>query len=437
MVGNAYLPFYRVNSVFWDPSIYGRFLMIAIVAALVVVVLGGSQRAALGAAAATHGLLDRPAALVLAVELRRADRGCRRPARARLAAGRAPRGGLRRARARLDRHREPEHPERFPEALRAPRSTGRPATAPGLVYNGVRVAVRHPVVGVGVGGFRRHFARAHRPQGKGAEEGGLARHAGDDRRRERPRRARPVRLGAGRRVRACPRPHAAATRSPGGVVLAAGARAPRRRRCTRSSTTTSSRTPTTWGLLGIAGLAYATTRPSPSHSGVELSQAAAVPWTRSETRLARLGRLRSRQPDEHLEPGPAPGIRAPGRLVEPDRHEHVVAVELPARRRPHAEAARPSRRGRRGRSAPAARGRRPRTARGRRARARPGSPRGRTGRRRSRAARAGCSRGRRSGRPRRSRGACRGRRARRTGRSSPAAARPPGRRSTAPRPGRA
>ncbi len=30
IVANAYLPFYRVNSVFWDPSIYGRFLMIAI-----------------------------------------------------------------------------------------------------------------------------------------------------------------------------------------------------------------------------------------------------------------------------------------------------------------------------------------------------------------------------------------------------------------------
>ena len=35
IVGNAYAPFYRVNSVFWDPSIYGRFLVIAILAALV------------------------------------------------------------------------------------------------------------------------------------------------------------------------------------------------------------------------------------------------------------------------------------------------------------------------------------------------------------------------------------------------------------------
>src|SRR5205085_3848290 len=39
-VDNAYAPsgwFYRVNSVFYDPSIYGRFLVIAIVASLVVV----------------------------------------------------------------------------------------------------------------------------------------------------------------------------------------------------------------------------------------------------------------------------------------------------------------------------------------------------------------------------------------------------------------
>ena len=37
IVGNAYAPFYRVNSIFWDPSIYGRFLVVAIIACLVVV----------------------------------------------------------------------------------------------------------------------------------------------------------------------------------------------------------------------------------------------------------------------------------------------------------------------------------------------------------------------------------------------------------------
>ncbi|MEX2211311.1 MAG: O-antigen ligase family protein [Gaiellaceae bacterium] len=38
IVGNAYAPFYRVNSVFWDPSIYGRFLVLALLMLVVVVV---------------------------------------------------------------------------------------------------------------------------------------------------------------------------------------------------------------------------------------------------------------------------------------------------------------------------------------------------------------------------------------------------------------
>ena len=40
IVGNAYAPFYRVNSVFWDPSIYGRYLVVAILATLALVLLG-------------------------------------------------------------------------------------------------------------------------------------------------------------------------------------------------------------------------------------------------------------------------------------------------------------------------------------------------------------------------------------------------------------
>ena len=40
ITANAYAPFFRVNSVFWDPSIYGRFLVVAIVVALVVALYG-------------------------------------------------------------------------------------------------------------------------------------------------------------------------------------------------------------------------------------------------------------------------------------------------------------------------------------------------------------------------------------------------------------
>jgi O-antigen ligase len=51
IVGNAYAPFYRVNSVFWDPSIYGRFLVVAILAVLVLVVGATRSRVVFAAAA--------------------------------------------------------------------------------------------------------------------------------------------------------------------------------------------------------------------------------------------------------------------------------------------------------------------------------------------------------------------------------------------------
>jgi O-antigen ligase len=41
IVGNAYAPFFRVNSIFWDPSIYGRYLVAGILTALAGVLLRG------------------------------------------------------------------------------------------------------------------------------------------------------------------------------------------------------------------------------------------------------------------------------------------------------------------------------------------------------------------------------------------------------------
>jgi O-antigen ligase len=55
IIGNVYAPFYRVNSLFWDPSIYGRFLVVAILVALVAV-LYGDRRDSLYAAFAVVGL---------------------------------------------------------------------------------------------------------------------------------------------------------------------------------------------------------------------------------------------------------------------------------------------------------------------------------------------------------------------------------------------
>jgi O-antigen ligase len=55
IVSNAYAPFFRVNSVFWDPSIYGRFLVVGILVALVAA-LYGSRRDAWYATAAIVAL---------------------------------------------------------------------------------------------------------------------------------------------------------------------------------------------------------------------------------------------------------------------------------------------------------------------------------------------------------------------------------------------
>jgi hypothetical protein len=56
LVSNAFRAFYRVNSVFWDPSIYGRFLVVAILALLVAVLFTRDRRVLLGATAAIAGI---------------------------------------------------------------------------------------------------------------------------------------------------------------------------------------------------------------------------------------------------------------------------------------------------------------------------------------------------------------------------------------------
>ncbi len=156
-VGNAYAPFFRVNSVFWDPSIYGRFLVVAILAALVIVLCAPRPRVALGATAAivlawiglalsfsqssfvalTAGVL---AAAAFAWPRRVATTVGAATAVLLLAGFSAPQvrhavfedvqGGLDRA------------------------TSGRAS----LVANGVRIAADNPLAGVGLGSFRRAYA---------------------------------------------------------------------------------------------------------------------------------------------------------------------------------------------------------------------------------------------------------------------------------------
>src|SRR5690349_9330863 len=162
-VDNAYAPsgwFYRVNSVFYDPSIYGRFLVIAIVASLVVVLLRGGDPLWRIAIVLTIGItwaglvpsfsqssfLALMAAIVVGGVV-----AWRRAGLLLVAAGIvvvivailvSP----------AIRHR----------ASLSHVTSGRST----LVSKGIKVAVHHPVIGVGIGGFRRAYSDLAHLKGK-------------------------------------------------------------------------------------------------------------------------------------------------------------------------------------------------------------------------------------------------------------------------------
>jgi O-antigen ligase len=151
LVGNAYAPFYRVNSVFWDPSIYGRFLVVAILASLVLVVHGATRRVAIAAAAvvvaAWIGLVfsfsqSSFVALVVGVGLVAWFAWGRRTlallgliALVVLAAALA-----------------------MPSVRHHSLNTASGGRFK-LVKNGIAIAVHHPVQGVGIGGFKKAYAK--------------------------------------------------------------------------------------------------------------------------------------------------------------------------------------------------------------------------------------------------------------------------------------
>jgi putative inorganic carbon (HCO3(-)) transporter len=152
-VGNAYAPFYRVNSVFWDPSIYGRFLVVAILAALVVVLYAKAGRdsllSGLAIVAIWIGLLfsfsqSSFAALIVgalcatALAWRwRAVAALALAAAVVVAAGFAAPGVRKEFRSGFDKA-----------------TSGRSS----LVANGARIARDNPATGVGIGGFKRAYA---------------------------------------------------------------------------------------------------------------------------------------------------------------------------------------------------------------------------------------------------------------------------------------
>ena len=164
IVGNAYAPFFRVNSVFYDPSVYGRFLVVAIVACLVLALTTRARIAYAAAAAiavAWVGLLfsfsqSSFTALIAAALLvawaawqRRAIVAVGLVAAVLVSAGvAAPR-----VRSTIVRHTH---------AGLNHATSGRSK----LVVNGAKLAAHHPVLGVGIGSFKRAYAEQQHLRGR-------------------------------------------------------------------------------------------------------------------------------------------------------------------------------------------------------------------------------------------------------------------------------
>ena len=163
LVSNAYAPFYRVNSVFWDPSIYGRFLVVAILACLVAVLFARDRRLLYGATTAIAviwaGLYfsysqSSFAALAVGVVVAAVFAWGRRGiALAAVVAVVVVAGALAVPSVRHDV---------FGSGNGKSATSGRGK----LVRKGAHIAVHHPVVGVGVGGFKHAYAELTNLKGR-------------------------------------------------------------------------------------------------------------------------------------------------------------------------------------------------------------------------------------------------------------------------------
>jgi O-antigen ligase len=164
-VDNVYAPsswFYRVNSVFYDPSIYGRFLVVGIVASLVLVLYGRRRLALAAALAATItwlGLLPSfsqssfialGVAMVVALVVLWRGRALI-PLTLALLLVVAIGVGTPQVRHRI-----------LGKAGLSQATGGRSK----LVSNGFKLALHHPVFGVGAGGFKRGYANLTGLKGK-------------------------------------------------------------------------------------------------------------------------------------------------------------------------------------------------------------------------------------------------------------------------------
>jgi O-antigen ligase len=163
ITANAYAPLFRVNSVFWDPSVYGRFLVIAMLPSVVLLArrrLGRLTALAAAAIAVTWiGLLLSFSQSSFAALLVVAAGGLFLFWRWRslivVACAAALLAGIAVAQPQV-RNSLKHHTVHQLNGL----SSGRAS----LVAQGIKIARAHPVRGVGVGGFKQAYAkRTHLP----------------------------------------------------------------------------------------------------------------------------------------------------------------------------------------------------------------------------------------------------------------------------------
>jgi O-antigen ligase len=158
IVGNAYAPFFRVNSIFWDPSIYGRYLTVGVLTALAGILLGGVKGWKLAGlyavvAAMWVGLFfsfSQSSFVALAVGVLVAAFVVWGRVAVVAALGMAVVLVLVSLAAPQVRNRVEQKSRSGVNSVTSDRAT--------LVGQGLRIAVAHPLGGVGVGGFRRAYA---------------------------------------------------------------------------------------------------------------------------------------------------------------------------------------------------------------------------------------------------------------------------------------
>jgi hypothetical protein len=165
IVPNAYTNFFRVNSVFYDPSIYGRFLAVSILALLVVVLARPAPRivaaAVVAIAVSWVGLYysysqSSLAALMVGVVVASALLWRWRAVLV-LAVTVALVLAVALATPQV-RHTLSKHTSSSWNKATSGRAS--------LVGNGVKIALHHPVAGVGIAGFKRAYADRLHLRGK-------------------------------------------------------------------------------------------------------------------------------------------------------------------------------------------------------------------------------------------------------------------------------